>query len=176
VRKRKALTLWVIVLIVVLVLAAGFAVYYFVQKTPSKTATAPNAPSATSSTKSSGKQMVGCQVYQNLNANGATAFKTGDDSLLPADVAAWKGTNTLCGSSADLDYVYYSTTQDDQTLLSYYRQKLTARGCTVEDLETPPDGQVGPFAYVESFTCSDGYHGQVGTDFAYNTYWVQFTK
>jgi hypothetical protein len=82
-------------------------------------------------------------------------YKAKDDSILPADVAAVGSGETLCGSIASLNTVYYLTSKSDQEITDLYKSKLSSAGCTFILSATPVPGQE-VYSISDSFQCSGG--------------------
>jgi len=100
-------------------------------------------------------------------------YKAGDASILPSDVAAVGAGETLCGSIASLNTVYYLTDKSDQEIVDLYKSKLTASGCTFILSATPIPGQE-VFSTSNSYQCSGG-KVYVSTGFKVNTLSVTFS-
>jgi hypothetical protein len=130
----------------------------------------PTNSSSTSQTKTAGgKFITTCTHYE----TGTTGFKANDASFIPADVAAVGSNETLCGSLAETNSVYYLTDKSDTQIEDMYKTKMTSRGCTVAAIVTPAPGSE-VYSLNISFSCADG-HYYVGTGFKDNGYWVTFS-
>jgi len=130
----------------------------------------PTNSTSTSQTKTTGgKFITTCTHYE----TGATGFKTNDASLIPTDVAAIGSGETLCGSLAESNSVYYLTDKSDSQIEDMYKTKMLSRGCTVAAIVTPAPGSE-VYSLNISFACADG-HYYVGTGFNDNGYWVTFS-
>jgi hypothetical protein len=128
-----------------------------------------NSANSTQSQTAGGKLTIVCSYY----ATGSPDFKANDTSPIPADIAALGSGETLCGSVASANTVYYLTNKSDSQIENLYTAKMLARGCTVAAKITPVPGHEA-YSLNISFACPDG-HYYVGTGFKNNGYWVTFS-
>jgi len=117
-----------------------------------------------------GKLKTNCAKY--IQSQGKNTYKPGDTTPLPKDIVSIGSSETICGSVPSFGTVYYLTDKDDAALLELYREKLTARGCTIENTITPAPGHIA-YAISMLFKCNDG-NGYVSTGFKVNTFFVTF--
>jgi hypothetical protein len=135
-------------------------------RSPSNQST--NSTSTSQTKTTGGKFITTCTHYE----TGATGFKANDTSPIPTDIAALGSGETLCGSVAEANTVYYLTEKSDTQLEDVYKTKMLSKGCTVAAIVTPAPGHE-VYSLNISFTCADG-HYYIGSSASDNGYWVTF--
>jgi hypothetical protein len=157
----------IIVFIIAGIIVVG-GVYYAVGRGKSTTGGIPNSTSTSNQTAAKTKET--CSYFQK---GMESEYKANDSSILPADVAVVGSGETLCGSIASLNTVYYLTDKSDKDINDLYKSKLTAAGCTFILSATPVAGQE-TFSTSNSYQCSGG-KVYTSTGFKVNTFSVTFS-
>jgi len=161
----------IIIFVIAGIIIVGGIYFVFVKgKSPAMNSAAIMNTSSSSGQATGGKSKETCGYFQ---TGMESEYKANDDSILPADVAAVGSGETLCGSIASLNTVYYLTNKSDQEVVDLYKSKLTAAGCTFILSNTPVPGQE-TYSTSNSFQCSGG-KVYVSTGFKLNTLSVTFS-
>lgn len=174
--KRSYMNKILVFLVIVVVVVGG--IYYMISKNKGSGMMNPQVATSASvgangnagNTAANGKMKSTCDSFK---TGMESEYKAGDDSILPAEVAAVGKSETLCGSIASLNTVYYLTDKTDQQIIDLYRNNLTAAGCTFILSVTPVPGREA-YSTNYSYQCSEGKI-YVSTGFRVNTLFVTFS-